>query len=90
MKNIRQNNHRKVVLYLGLALELLACWWIGWQDFDPDLSQEVIRENIRSGIRGVVQILIQYILPLGILVFFTSEFFNRIPPGQDNDPTRRS
>lgn len=90
MKNIQENNHRKVVLYIGLALVLLACWWIGWRDFDPNLSQEVIRENIRSGIRGVLQLSIQFILPLGILVFFTREFFNRIPLGQDNDQARRS
>ena len=64
---------RKRWLYIGLAITLLVCLWIGWRDFDPYIAQEEVRENIRSGIRRAIQIVIQYIIPLGILVFFARE-----------------
>ena len=87
MNKIKASQHHKHLLYIGLALVLLACWWIGWRDFDPNIAQELVRENIRSSIRGLIQISIQYIVPIAILVFFTSEFFNGIPLGQDRDET---
>ena len=74
MIKITKNSRRRYALYIGLALVLLACWWIGWRDYDPTLAQEVVRENIRASIRGLIQISIQYIVPIAILVFFTSEF----------------
>lgn len=87
MNKITTSNRRNYALYIGLALVLLACWWIGWRDYDPYLAQEAVRENIRASIRGLIQISIQYVLPIAILVFFTSEFFNAIPLGQDRDET---
>lgn len=78
------------VLYIGLAITLIACLWIGWSDFDPDMTQEVVRENIRSSIRGLIQISIQYLIPLAILVFFTSELFNRIPLEQDRENAQQN
>lgn len=59
--------------YLILVLLLIGCLWVGWHDFDLWIPQEVIRENIRWLIRNTVQIVIQYIVPLGILVFFARE-----------------
>lgn len=85
MNKNSKNSRRSYALYIGLALVLLACWWIGWRDYDPYLAQEAVRENIRASIRGLIQVSIQYALPIAILVFFTSEFFNAIPSGQDRD-----
>jgi len=85
MNKIAKTHRRNYALYIGLALVLLACWWIGWRDYDPYLAQEAVRENIRASIRGLIQIAIQYVLPIAILVFFTSEFFNAIQLGQDRD-----
>lgn len=85
MNNIAKSRRRNYALYTALAIILLACWWIGWRDYDPNLAQEAVRENIRASIRGLIQISIQYVLPIAILVFFTSEFFNAIPLGQDRD-----
>lgn len=81
MNKITKTHRRNYALYLGLVLILLACWWIGWRDYDPYLTQEAVRENIRASIRGLIQISIQF----AILVFFTSEFFNAIPLGQNRD-----
>ena len=85
MNLITKSNRRSYALYIGLALVLLVCWWVGWRDYDPYLAQEAVRENIRATIRGLIQISIQYIVPIAILVFFTSELFNSIPLGQDRD-----
>lgn len=87
MNKIKASHHHKHLLYIGLALALLACWWMGWRDFDPNIAQELVRENIRSSIRGLIQVSIQYLVPIAILVFFTSEIFNGIPLGQDQDET---
>jgi len=73
----------KRVFYLWLVVILLACWWIGWRDYDPYMAQELVRENIRTGIRGMIQISIQYIVPVAILVYFTSEFFNSLSSRQE-------
>jgi len=89
MNKITKTHRRNYALYLGLVLVLLACWWIGWRDYDPNLAQEAVRENIRASIRGLIQISIQYVLPIAILVFFTSEFFNAIPLGQNRDKAGR-
>lgn len=70
MKNIRNTAAARAWYYFILALLLVICLWVGWRDFDPRIPQEVVRENIRWIIRSTVQILIQYIIPLGILIFF--------------------
>lgn len=85
MNMMTKRHRRSCALYIGLALVLLVCWWVGWRDYDPYLAQEAVRENIRATIRGLIQISIQYIVPIAILVFFTSELFNSIPLGQDRD-----
>jgi len=90
MNKIAKSYRRNYALYIGLVLVLLACWWIGWRDYDPNLAQEVVRENIRASIRGLIQISIQYVLPIAILVFFTSELFNAMPLGQDRDEERHT
>jgi hypothetical protein len=73
MKSIRSKRITKTWLYLGLLLILSACLWVGWFDFDPSVAQELVRENIRSAIRRTIQIAIQYVVPLGIIVFFARE-----------------
>jgi hypothetical protein len=63
--------------YLVLIVLFAACVWVGWQDFDPRIPQEVVRENIRSGIRGTIQLAIQYFIPINILVYFAQEIIAR-------------
>ena len=76
-------------LYVGLALVLFCCLWIGWRDFDPTVPQDEVRENIRSVIRWVLQALVQYAIPLAILVSFAREAVARYrsrtrAPGADS------
>ena len=60
-------------IYL-LALAILAyCLALGWAGFDPQMSQDSIREGIRSAPRGVVQIAVQYVLPALLLGFLVNE-----------------
>lgn len=63
----------KVWLYAVLTSVLLACLWIGWRDFDLWTPREEVRGNIRSTIRWAVQVLIQYVIPGGIVIFFGKE-----------------
>ena len=56
-------------LYIGLAIALLACWWVGWRDYDPYMAQEAVRENIRESIRWTIQLFVQYLIPVGIVIF---------------------
>jgi hypothetical protein len=89
--NANNNTQKpKYKLLIGLAITLLVCLWIGWGDFNPYVAQEVVRANIRSSIQGVIQISVQYIVPIAILVFFTSEFFNSLPLGQHRFFTNRN
>ena len=60
-------------LYLLLILLFIGCLWIGWHDFDPWLPQDAVREDIRSSIRWIIQLMVQYFIPLNILVFFCGE-----------------
>ena len=67
-------SHRsKLWLYILLAVVLLACLWVGWRDFDPRIPQSEVRENIRSTIREVIQLLVQFVIPGAILIFFGKE-----------------
>lgn len=65
------------VLYFVLVLTLLACGWIGWRDYDPYIAQEVVRNTIRASIRGLIQMAVQYIVPLAIVVYFANELCKR-------------
>ncbi|NCT66005.1 MAG: hypothetical protein GXC76_00015 [Rhodanobacteraceae bacterium] len=65
-------------LYAVLTCVLLACLWIGWRDFDPWVPQDEVRENIRSTVRWLIQLLVQYAIPGGILIFFGKEVLARL------------
>jgi hypothetical protein len=73
MTSIGRSRRSKLWLYVPLILVLLGCLWIGWRDFDPWVSREEIRENIRSNIRWAVQVLVQYVIPGAIFIFFGKE-----------------
>lgn len=60
-------------LYAILTVVLFACLWVGWSDFDPRIPQGEVRENIRHTIRWVIQVLVQYVIPAAILIFFGRE-----------------
>jgi hypothetical protein len=55
------------------ALALLACLWIGWAGFDPDVPQSVVRETIRATPRQAIQLLVQYVVPAVLVVFLVRE-----------------
>ena len=66
-------SHSRKAVYFALALILILCLWIGWSDFDPQVSQDEIREGIRSTIRQSIQFAVQYAIPAAILGFFVKE-----------------
>ena len=78
MKQTSKTAKTKILLYAVLGAVLLSCLWIGWHDFDPRLSQSEVREGIRSSIRMVVQIAVQYVIPILILGFFIGELYRWI------------
>ncbi len=63
--------------YLLLILIFIGCLWNGWHDFDPRLPQDAVRDDIRSSVRWVIQLMVQYFIPLNILVFFVEKMFAR-------------
>ena len=66
-------SHSRRGVYFALALILILCLWIGWSDFDPQLSQNEIREGIRTTIRRLIQFAVQFAIPAAILGFFGKE-----------------
>ncbi len=80
MTPINTLHRSKPVLYLILAIVLFACLWIGWRDFDPWIPQDEVRENIRLTIRWVIQVLIQYVIPGAIIIFFCKEALTKLRP----------
>jgi len=68
----------KLWIYITLTVVLLACLWIGWRDFDPWVPQDEVRENIRSSIRWVIQVLVQYVIPVAIIIFFGREVVTKL------------
>ena len=71
-----RKNPKTTTLVLA-ALALLACLWIGWSDFDPNVPQDVVRESIRATPRVLVQILVQYVAPAFLVAFLVREAFVR-------------
>ncbi|MEX0899757.1 MAG: hypothetical protein WD081_03600 [Gammaproteobacteria bacterium] len=65
----------KTCLYTVLTIGLLACLWVGWRDFDPRIPQDEVRENIQSAVRWTLQLLIQYVIPAAIIVYFGKEAY---------------
>lgn len=73
MEMMTEARRNRSGLYMMLILVFAACLWIGWHDFDPWMPQEAVRENIRTSIRWLIQMAIQYFIPINILVFFAQE-----------------
>lgn len=72
-------------VYAIVVVALLLCLWIGWRDVDLNVPQAVVRDTIRSSIRRVVQILVQYVVPLALLGFLASEALTRLRDRDDTD-----
>jgi serine/threonine protein kinase len=70
--------NKSIWVYSLAIMVLIGCLWIGWQDFDPHLPQEVVRESIRSTIRRIIQLLVQYVVPLGLIVFLIAELVAKL------------
>ena len=68
---------RSAWVYVAAMGMLAASLWIGWADFDPNVPQAVVRETIRATPRIAVQWLVQFIAPLGLLVFLAREAYAR-------------
>lgn len=73
MTSVDTSYRSKLWLYAVLTLVLLACLWVGWRDFDFSIPQEEVRENIRSTIRWAIQVMVQYVIPAAIVIFFGKE-----------------
>jgi serine/threonine protein kinase len=70
--------NRSSWVYSLTILVLLGCLWIGWRDFDPNLPQEVVRETIRSTPRRIIQLLVQYVVPIGLVAFLFAELVAKL------------
>jgi len=73
MISMDSSYRRSPGLFIILAFVFFACLWIGWRDFDPWIPQHEVRENIRFAIRWLIQVLVQYVIPGSILIFFGKE-----------------
>ena len=82
MTSVDTTHRSKLWLYVMLTLVLFSCLWVGWRDFDLWIPQEDVRANIRSTIRWVIQILVQYVIPGGILIFFGKEALAKLRSNQ--------
>lgn len=56
-------------LYLLGVAALAACLWIGWADVTLRMPQDEVRETIRAAPRGVVQLLVQFVIPVMLIGF---------------------
>jgi hypothetical protein len=60
------------VYFLAVAA-LLASIAIGWADVDLRVPQETVRETIRAAPRTIVQVLLQFVVPVLLLGFLARE-----------------
>lgn len=58
---------------VALVAALVICVWIGWRDFDPDITRDDVREAIRITIRRGVQIAVQFVAPGVLLALLARE-----------------
>lgn len=65
--------HRPSWVYLVAVVALVASVWIGWSDFDPQVPQETVREVIRAAPRNLIQVLVQFVVPLLLVGFLVRE-----------------
>ena len=72
-------SHRsRLWLYAILTLVLAACLWAGWRDVNPWIPQDEVRQEVRLTVRWVIQVLVQYVLPAAIIVFFSKAALSRM------------
>ena len=69
--------------YVAAAIALGACLWIGWGDFDPQVPRATVQAAIRATPRGLVQLLVQWLVPVGLLLFLGRGLYvrSRLPRG---------
>jgi hypothetical protein len=65
-------------LFLLAVVALVACLWIGWSDFTPQVPQELVKEAIRAAPQRVMQIVVQFIAPAMLNGFLSSAVAARI------------
>ena len=69
----------KATWVYGVAmLALVACLWIGWADFDPNVPQDVVRQGIHEAPRRAVQLLVQFAMPIFLTGFLLAGLFGRL------------
>lgn len=85
MKSKDASHRSKLWLYAILALVLVVCLWVGWRDFDPRIPQNEVRENIQLTIRWGIQVLVQYVIPGAIVIFFAREALAKFRSKQPDD-----
>ena len=69
-------------VYGVAAVALGACLWIGWGDFDPQVPRATVQAAIRATPRGLVQLLVQWLAPIGLLLFLGRGLYARLRPPQ--------
>jgi hypothetical protein len=60
-------------VYLVAVGALIGSVWVGWADFDPHVPQVVVQESIREAPRVIVQVFVQFVLPVALLGFLVKE-----------------
>lgn len=60
-------------VYLIAVSALIGSVLVGWADFDPNVPQAVVRDSIRETPRLLVQVLVQFVLPIALIGFLVSE-----------------
>jgi hypothetical protein len=65
--------YKPVWVYLVAVTALIASVWIGCAGVDLHVPQETVREVIRAAPRTVVQILVQFVVPVLLIGFLASE-----------------
>ncbi|MEO8002733.1 MAG: hypothetical protein ABI644_12735 [Arenimonas sp.] len=77
MEMITEFRRNRAGFYLMLILVFAVSLWIGWHDFDPWIPQKIVRENIHLDIRWIIQLAVQYFIPMNILVYCVQETYTR-------------
>lgn len=78
MRELKKAVQAKWAIYGTLAVVLGLALWIGWGDFDPVIPRAEVQDGIRYVIRRVIQILIQFIIPVSIIGYFVAEAFGSV------------
>jgi hypothetical protein len=64
---------RSVGWVVFALVALVASLWVGWGDFNPWIPQDTVRAAIQASPRTVVQLLVQFVVPVLLVAFLVRE-----------------